>query len=89
MQSVVPAGTDLAQPVMSGVLPDLLRPGLRVVFCGTAAGTAYLSGFKASEAMAEDQPPEVVGHRVDEGIALGFRASWPVSVVVLIIMVWS
>ena len=25
---------------MAGVLPDLLRPGLRVVFCGTAAGTA-------------------------------------------------
>lgn len=25
---------------MTGVLPDLLRPGLRVVFCGTAAGTA-------------------------------------------------
>lgn len=27
------------------VLPDLLRPGLRVVFCGTAAGAASaLSG---------------------------------------------
>jgi TDG/mug DNA glycosylase family protein len=25
---------------MSHVLPDLLQPGLRVVFCGTAAGTA-------------------------------------------------
>lgn len=25
---------------MSDVLPDILRPGLRVVFCGTAAGTA-------------------------------------------------
>jgi double-stranded uracil-DNA glycosylase len=25
---------------MSGVLPDLLRPDLRVVFCGTAAGSA-------------------------------------------------
>ena len=25
---------------MLGVLPDLLRPGLRVVFCGTAVGTA-------------------------------------------------
>jgi TDG/mug DNA glycosylase family protein len=25
---------------MGGVLPDVLRPGLRVVFCGTAAGTA-------------------------------------------------
>lgn len=25
---------------MTTVLPDLLRPGLRVVFCGTAAGTA-------------------------------------------------
>jgi TDG/mug DNA glycosylase family protein len=25
---------------MASVLPDVLRPGLRVVFCGTAAGTA-------------------------------------------------
>jgi TDG/mug DNA glycosylase family protein len=25
---------------MSGVLPDILAPGLRAVFCGTAAGTA-------------------------------------------------
>jgi double-stranded uracil-DNA glycosylase len=25
---------------MAGVLPDILRPGLRVVFCGTAAGRA-------------------------------------------------
>jgi TDG/mug DNA glycosylase family protein len=25
---------------MNGVLPDMLRPGLQVVFCGTAAGTA-------------------------------------------------
>lgn len=25
---------------MADVLPDVLRPGLRVVFCGTAAGTA-------------------------------------------------
>jgi double-stranded uracil-DNA glycosylase len=25
---------------MAGVLPDILRSGLRVVFCGTAAGTA-------------------------------------------------
>lgn len=25
---------------MVSVLPDILRPGLRVVFCGTAAGTA-------------------------------------------------
>ena len=25
--------------VRSPLLPDLLRPGLRIVFCGTAAGT--------------------------------------------------
>ncbi len=25
---------------MSDILPDVLRPGLKVVFCGTAAGTA-------------------------------------------------
>lgn len=27
-------------PALSDVLPDVLEPGLRVVFCGTAAGTA-------------------------------------------------
>lgn len=27
-------------PPVAEVLPDILRPGLRVVFCGTAAGTA-------------------------------------------------
>jgi TDG/mug DNA glycosylase family protein len=30
----------LNQQPMADVLPDLLQPGLRVVFCGTAAGTA-------------------------------------------------
>ena len=36
---------------MSHVLPDLLRPGLRLVVCGTAAGAvsaakgAYYAGF--------------------------------------------
>ena len=32
--------TNIPQPpVASSVLPDILAPGLRVVFCGTAAGT--------------------------------------------------
>jgi TDG/mug DNA glycosylase family protein len=30
----------MAPPASADILPDLLVPGLRVVFCGTAAGTA-------------------------------------------------
>lgn len=30
----------MSRETASEILPDLLRPGLRVVFCGTAAGTA-------------------------------------------------
>ncbi|MBS1679378.1 MAG: mismatch-specific DNA-glycosylase [Actinobacteria bacterium] len=30
----------MAEPPRQSILPDVLRPGLRVVFCGTAPGTA-------------------------------------------------
>jgi len=77
---------------MSPVDPESARQFLEATIAALSilgGGMAYLSGYKSSEALAEGQPPEVIGRCVDEGIAVGFRASWPVSVVVLIIMVWS
>jgi hypothetical protein len=50
---------------------------------------AYESGFAAAEAVAENQSAAVLGQRVDEGIAEGFVWGWPLSVIALIIELWS
>jgi hypothetical protein len=50
---------------------------------------AYCSGYAASQAMAEDQPPDILSQRVNEGIGEGFTAGWPVAIVALIIGIWT
>ena len=50
---------------------------------------AYLSGYYASQALAQGSPPDVISQRVNEGLALGFRFAAPLSIVALIIMVWT
>lgn len=50
---------------------------------------AYLSGYYASQALAQEQSPEFVSQRVNEGLGLGFRYASPVSIVALIIVVWG
>jgi hypothetical protein len=50
---------------------------------------AYESGLAAAEAVAEDQAPEVLSHRVNEGMAKGFVWGWPLSVITLIIGLWA
>jgi len=77
---------------MSPADPETTRQFLEAVVAALSilgGGMAYVSGYKASEALAEGQPPEILGQRVNEGIGQGFRAFWPLSVVVLIIMVWG
>ena len=49
---------------------------------------AYESGLSAARARAENHPPEILGQRVNEGIAKGFVWGWPVSMVVFIIGIW-
>ncbi len=49
---------------------------------------AYTSGYAASHAMAEDQRPEILGQRVNEGIAQGFAVGWPLAILVFIIGAW-
>jgi len=50
---------------------------------------AYLSGYYASQALAQEQPSEFVAQRVNEGLVIGFRVASPASIIALIIMVWS
>jgi hypothetical protein len=77
---------------MSPVDPESARGLLEAVvaaFSVLGGGMAYLSGYYASQAIAEGQSSEFVAHRVNEGLAIGFRAGSPASIIALIIMVWN
>jgi len=54
---------------------------------------AYTSGFRAAQALAQalaqDDLPEVVSHSINEGIGVGFETCSPLSMIALIIMVWT
>lgn len=50
---------------------------------------AYESGLAAVQALAEDAPSEILGQRVNEGIAKGFVWGWPLSIVAFIIELWA
>lgn len=52
-------------------------------------GMAYMSGFRARQALAEDLPPELVTHSINEGIGDGFATAWPLATVALFVMVLS
>jgi hypothetical protein len=56
------------------------------ILCGAMA---FESGLSAAKAVAENHPPEVLGQRVNEGIAKGFVWGWPVSMVVFMIGLWA
>lgn len=50
---------------------------------------AYMSGYFASRAMSEDQPPDVLGQRVNEALGRGFDLGWPAAMAALIISAWA
>ncbi len=50
---------------------------------------AYLSGYYASQALAQNQPPEYLSQQINEGLGLGFRFGSPLSIIALMIMLWS
>ncbi|HEU4904627.1 MAG TPA: hypothetical protein VFT19_00725 [Solirubrobacterales bacterium] len=62
---------------MAGVLPDILRPGLRVVFCGTATGTGEfdVAGLEARIAAVEPASLAFNGKNAAHG-ALGRRVDY-------------
>jgi hypothetical protein len=78
--AVVPADPEGTRSLLEGVI---------AAFSILGGGMAYLSGYYASQALAQGQPPGYVAQRVNEGLALGFRFGAPLSIVALIITVWS
>jgi len=52
-------------------------------------GMAYLSGYYAAHALAQDSSPDDLSQAVNEGVGVGFKYASPTSIVALIIMVWS
>jgi hypothetical protein len=58
-------------------------------FSVLGGGMAYFSGFAAARALAHEQSPEIVGQRINEGIAEGFELMSPLSIIAFIIVVWT
>jgi hypothetical protein len=52
-------------------------------------GMAYLSGYNAAQALAHNAHPQFVAQRINEGLGEGFELMAPLSIVALIIVVWS
>ncbi len=77
---------------MSPLDPTSARVFLEAVIAAFAVlggGMAYASGLAAAEALSQEQPPEVLAHRINEGIANGFVSASPLSIVALIIVLWT
>lgn len=50
---------------------------------------ACFSGYYAAQALAQRQPPEFVAQRINEGLGEGFKWVSPLSIIALIIVVWT
>ncbi len=66
-----------------------LLEGAIAAFSVLGGCMAYLSGYYASQALAQNQPPECLSQRVNEGLGLGFRFGSSLSIIALMIMMWS
>jgi hypothetical protein len=74
-------------PIDAAVVPGLLEAVVAAVSI-LGGAMAYESGLGAAETVSENQPGEILGRRVNEGIAKGFVWGWPLSVIALIIELW-
>lgn len=72
----------------AATLPGLLEAAVTAVSI-LGGVMAYESGLAAAQSVAEGQSAEVLGQRVNEGIAKGFVWGWPLSVLAFIIGLWT
>lgn len=49
---------------------------------------AYTSGYNAARALADEDPPEVAGQSINEGLGRGFAVGFPLAFLVSIIEAW-
>jgi hypothetical protein len=76
-------------PVIDPTTAREFLEGIVAAFSVLGGVMAYASGFRAAQALLLGLPPEVVGHRMNEGIARGFLSGSPLAVFALIIMAWT
>lgn len=75
-------------PLHATTIPGLLEAAVAAVSI-LGGAMAYESGLSAARAVVDNCLPEVLGQRVNEGIAKGFVWGWPVSMLVFIIGLWA
>jgi len=68
-------------------IPSLLEAAVASVSI-LGGAMAYESGLSAAQAVAESQSPDILGQRINEGIAKGFVWGWPLSILAFIIELW-
>jgi hypothetical protein len=50
---------------------------------------AYRSGLAAAKAMSQDQTPQILAQRINEGLGKGFSAGLPAATFCLIVLLWT
>lgn len=63
--------------------------GVIAAFAVLGGVMAYFSGYEASKALAENQPPAAVAERINEGLGVGFDLGGRAAIVALMIMGWT
>jgi hypothetical protein len=75
-------------PIDLSTARELLE-GLIAASSILGGGMAYTSGFRAAQAIAQDASPEVVAHSINEGLASAYETFSPLSILALVVMLWS
>jgi hypothetical protein len=75
-------------PIEPGDAGQLIEAAITAISV-LGGAMAYCSGYTAARAVSEEQPPEILGQRVNEGLAEGFAWGWPTAIVALIIKAWT
>lgn len=75
-------------PIESGDAGQLIEAAVTAISV-LGGAMAYCSGYIAAQAVSEELPPEILGQRVNEGLAEGFTWGWPTAIVALIIKAWT
>lgn len=75
-------------PIEPGAAREFLE-ALIASFSVLGGVMAYYSGNAAYRALARDESPPVVAHRINEGLGAGFEVGVPAAIVALMIMGWT
>jgi ABC-type Mn2+/Zn2+ transport system permease subunit len=76
-------------PVIDATTAREFLEGIVTAFAVLGGAMAYMSGFRAAQALLLGLPSDALAHGVNEGVALGFLAGSPCAIAALMIMTWT